>query len=259
MIFHRMEVKMKAIIGITPSHKNGMKEYNIKKNYVEAVVAAGGTPLILPVVEDEKIISSYLELIDGLLLSGGIDPDPKYWEEESEPGMGKIDPLRDEFELFLLTEAIRMDLPLLGICRGLQMLNIAFGGTIIQDLSTEKGRYLKHMQDAPHWYPTHKIEIKGESLLKKVLGTDIYSVNSFHHQACGELGDGLKVTAKTSDGIVEAVEGTDKEFVLGVQWHPETMYNKDRTTLNIFKNFVSVSKSNKNRRDINEGHSGKRL
>lgn len=233
---------MKTIIGITPSHQNELREYYLKKNYVEAVLQAGGTPLILPITSDENIINNYLEIIDGLLLTGGIDPDPRYWGEESIPGMGKIDPLRDKFELSILKKACRKNMAVFGICRGFQLINVAFDGSLIQDIAQVENNYLKHMQQAPRWYGTHEIKISDNSLLKEIMEVNSLLVNSFHHQVCGKIGKGLKVSARANDGIIEALEAENKKFLLGVQWHPETMYRKRKEFSKIFQRFVDESK-----------------
>lgn len=227
---------MSVIIGITPYLQKGRTEYRLPRTYVESIIAAGSIPYILPVVTDKRIISRYLDSIDGLLLAGGVDPDPLYYGEEPLPGMGEIDPERDYFEIELTREALNRPVPVLGICRGCQILNVVAGGTLIQDLGEG---YFKHLQDAPGWYPTHNVEIEENSLLNRVFNEKIIKVNSIHHQAIGKVGKGFRVTARARDGVIEAIEGDGAVFSLGVQWHPERMWEKNRKFLGIFREFIN--------------------
>jgi putative glutamine amidotransferase len=234
---------MKPVIGITPSHSSDLSSYNLNEKYVNAVLEAGGIPIMLPLITNKGAIEKYVSLIDGLLLSGGIDPDPLIWDEEPLPGMGKIDPVRDEFEIDLMKTCLKKSIPILGICRGFQVLNVAFGGSLIQDLSFKKKDYIKHAQDAPRWYPTHLVQLEDNSLVKNIFGTESLKVNSFHHQALAsdDLADGFRATAKSSDGIVEAIENVNSDFVIGVQWHPECMWEKDISFLKLFKKFIETA------------------
>ncbi len=230
---------MRAIIGITPSRRENYSEYRLPQRYANAVTAAGGLPVILPFVKEKEIIKDYLDLVDGLLLSGGIDPDPLIFGENPLPGMGEIDPERDQFEIELINGALVRDIPILGICRGCQMINVAAGGTITQDLKTEfQGKVYKHMQDAPDWYPTHYIRIEEKSILNRLLEEGKVKVNSVHHQAVEDVGSDFRITARSDDGVIEAIERKDNSFVLGVQWHPERMYQKDKRFLTLFQELV---------------------
>jgi putative glutamine amidotransferase len=228
---------MLPIIGIVPSRQKELSEYFLSKKYSDAVIEAGGIPYMLSYSSDKEIISGYIDSIDGLLLSGGIDPDTVYYKEEPLPGMGAIDPLRDKFEIDLINEALNNNIPILGICRGCQILNIAAGGTLIQDLDKSE-EYLKHNQNAPRWYPTHDIIIKDGSILYNIFAKKVIRVNSFHHQAIKDTGSGFFVTAWSRDNIVEAIEKEGKNFVLGVQFHPEAMWERNRAFLGIFREFI---------------------
>ncbi len=233
---------MKAIIGITPARNKGYNSYQLQKDYVDSIFNVGAIPLILPYTDKptNEIISTYINKVDALLLSGGIDPDPLIWGEEAVPGMGRIDPLRDEFELKLIKKARKSSLPQLGICRGCQLINVALGGSIIQDFAAEEKEYLKHRQDAPRWYPTHTIEIKYNTILNRIFAPQKnIRVNSLHHQGIKELAPGLKVSATAKDGVIEAFEDESGK-IMGVQWHPERM-KKESGMYKLFKELVEAT------------------
>jgi len=209
---------------------------------------------------EEGIIERLVREIDGLLLSGGGDPDPFFFGEEPLPGTGVIDPERDLFEIALASAALATDLPVLGICRGMQLLNIAAGGSIWQDIRTaspaglwsedaskkrEANNFrirLKHFQEAPRWYPTHRIYIVTGSRLAEILNAASARVNSFHHQAVKEVAPGFGVTARSADGIIEGIESKRHRFAVGVQFHPEHLRHKYRCFDLIFKVFVEMAK-----------------
>ena len=234
---------MKPVIGITPSHDNDLSGFYLKEKYTEAVQRAGGIPLLLPLITEDETIERYLDIIDGLLLSGGIDPDPLIWDEEPLPGMGQIDPGRDKFEIEILQRCYEQDIAVFGICRGFQVMNIAFGGSLIQDLASSKKEHLKHSQDAPRWYPTHFVELEKNTEISTIFSKKKIKVNSFHHQALVQenLADGFRATARSSDGIIEAIVRKDSSFMVGVQWHPECMWEKDNRFLGIFQRFVEAA------------------
>lgn len=223
---------MSALIGITCGFDEDRNMYYLRPGYWESVVRAGGTPIILPPVESSGVINHYLEVCDGYILSGGDDIDPAFWGEEPEPGLGEIDPCRDRFEIDLVREVIKRDKPALFICRGIQVLNVALGGTLIQDLHSD----LAHRQYAPRYYPFHDILLEKDSVLYRLFQQTTVRVNSFHHQAIGSLAPGLVATAGTRDGVVEAVECPSKSWILGVQWHPEAM--RDEFSGRLFRALV---------------------
>jgi putative glutamine amidotransferase len=226
---------MPPVIGITCSWDNESERHFLGSPYVEAVRAAGGVPVLLANYEKEEEIAKLLEIIDGLLLSGGKDVDPFYFGEETLPQCGEITPLRDAFEIKLAGMAIKDNVPVLGICRGAQVLNIAAGGTIYQDINTQLAGCLKHYQQAPGWAAAHRINIEKGSLLEAALQCSEIRVNSYHHQAVRDAAPGFKICAKSSDGVVEAVEGPSGLFILGVQWHPEEMWEKEPLFLKLFQ------------------------
>lgn len=227
---------MAPLIGITCSWQEEQKLHNIRDTYIEAVSAAGGVPLIIP-GQTAKNAGAIYQAVDGMLLAGGPDVDPYYFGEEPQVGLGEITPLRDQLELALCSLALPGPKPILAICRGVQVLNIAAGGTIYQDLA--KISQLKHSQAAPRWYPTHEIQILEESSLYKLAGQSRWRVNSFHHQAINKLGQQLKAVAWSKDKLIEAVEDIEGSGrIRGVQWHPEGTWQRDKLSYNLFCDLV---------------------
>ncbi|WP_066638298.1 gamma-glutamyl-gamma-aminobutyrate hydrolase family protein [Desulfolucanica intricata] len=223
---------MRPVIGITCAEDEVQGRAFLARPYYEAVVEAGGVPLLIPAVRE---VEEVLRVLDGLIFSGGGDVDPLFFGEEPLPESGEISPDRDLVELKLAKKAMSMGIPILGICRGAQVLNIAAGGTIYQDISLGYKTPLKHSQQAPRWYPTHTINIDEESILAKLLGEKLLRVNSYHHQCLAKMGSDFKVVARSQDEVIEAFEGTGNNFVLGVQFHPETMWRRDRRFLKLFE------------------------
>lgn len=236
----------KPIIGITSSHEkeNGLRNYHrttVSIDYTKGVIEGGGIPIVIPTTGDIEIIKEQLNLIDGLILSGGPDINPIYYGEDFKEKIGVISPERDDNEIKILKEFLKTEKPILGICRGHQLLNVYFGGTLYQDLSYFEMEPLKHRQDLYPELEIHNVAIEKNSILEKLYGESIRT-NSFHHQAINKLGEGFKVIARSSDGIVEAIEKIDHKFCLGIQWHPEMMVargNKDM--IKIFKLLIEKS------------------
>ncbi|MCR4994168.1 MAG: gamma-glutamyl-gamma-aminobutyrate hydrolase family protein [Bacteroidales bacterium] len=220
--------KHTPVIGITGNF--GEKGCELAEAYYESVRRAGATPIVLPPVNDADAIVTMLDGIDGLLLSGGADLNPLYLGEDPIPALGSINPRRDLFELLLIRLACDRQIPILGICRGIQMLVAALDGSLWQDLATQYkpqqdptwAPLLKHSQKLERWVPSHSVSIDEGSLLHSIMGTTVLDVNSFHHQAVHEAGPHLRVVARANDGVVEAVESTEHKSILGVQWHPES-------------------------------------
>ncbi len=231
---------MSPIIGITSVHD--WKEGRVRQNetYIRAVEKAGGTPVLLPPMMNMNIIDQYLGVIDGLLVAGGPDIAPIYFNEEPIKEMENISPAMDFFEVNLIRRALKKGVPILGICRGLQVLNVVMGGTLYQDIHKQTDSTMQHNQMAPRDYATHNATVERGSMLYELLG-DVIRVNSYHHQAIKDVAKGLKVVARASDGIIEAVEGEGDNFVMGVQWHPEGMWQSTYNYDKIFERFIRES------------------
>lgn len=217
---------MKPIIGITCSHDWENARHRQNDTYIYAVLKAGGIPVLLPCLSALQDITLHLDLLNGLLISGGPDADPIYFGEEPQGGLGGVNPAMDAYEVPLILEALKRDMPILGICRGEQMLNIVAGGTLFQDMASAGIKnLLKHRQEAPRSYRSHSVIIAEGTKLSQILGAGSIRVNTFHHQAVKNAAPGFVVSAKAPDGVVEAIESINHSFVIGVQWHPEGMWN----------------------------------
>jgi putative glutamine amidotransferase len=241
----------KPIIGINSSrvikHETAYSHSvieSLSNDYVESVIKAGGIPVILPILSDEESIRQQVKLLDGIILSGGIDINPLLYNEEPSPKLGYIYPEKDEFDLLLVKIAYELNKPIFAICRGHQILNVAFGGTLYQDLSDMEGCYIKHQQQTKDGAASHTLDIIENSILHSILGNSIIS-NSFHHQAIKDLAPGFKVTAYSKDKVIEAIEKCDKDFIVGVQFHPEimTVYN-DKNMIKLFEALIVASSKN---------------
>jgi len=214
------EAQRRPIIGITGNYDSNCCK--LSESYYESVLNAGGIPVIIPPLEDTECIINTLEHIDGLLLSGGGDFNPLYAGEEPQPWLKAINGRRDLPELLITQLAYNRQIPMLGICRGIQTLAMALGGKVRQDISNVSS--IKHSQDAERQEPTHSVNVEEGSILYTLYNREkkLY-VNSFHHQVVGDTGKKFRITAKSSDGLIEAIESTEYKSILGVQWHPECL------------------------------------
>ena len=238
------------VIGISSYSENGRCQVNM--TYVNSVRMAGGAPLVIPVTSDEAQIEAVLGAIDALVMTGGEDFDPlKWYGEEPIRGLGEVVPARDDYDVKLVRAAVAKGIPVLGICRGEQLLAVAFGGSLWQDIPSQvKDSYVKHRQGPTRGaFGTHSIQIEKGSLLSGILGGRTRAVvNSFHHQAIKQVPQGFRVTATAPDGIIEAVERSGRlapayadggAWILGVQFHPEAITNGGNTEfLPIFQKLV---------------------
>lgn len=220
-------------------YRDNNEYIDLTRAYSKAVATAGGLPLVIPITSDVEDIEHYLSLVSGLLLPGGVDVDPLLFGEEPEPGLGEVKPELDNFHIKITKLALNKSLPILGICRGAQILNVVAGGTIIQHIEPVEG-ILKHKQNSRLFHPTHSVKAERGTLIESILGSS-FTVNSFHHQAVGIPGKNLKVSARAKDGVIEAIEMIGYPFAVGVQWHPEEMLmGEDRTMAPLFSSFVSA-------------------
>ena len=208
---------------------------------IQAVTAFGGVPIVLPNLNEDEV-DAIASMLDGLLLTGGGDIDPTLFGEEPHVGLGSITPERDFFEIRLIQKMLELNKPILGICRGAQILNIAVGGDMFQDIYSQNERtLLQHDQQAPRWHASHFVDVTKDTLLYQIAQTNRFKVNSYHHQANRKVPAGFQVSAVSSDGIIEAIESTVHEFVLGVQWHPETMLmKKDTISEKMIRAFITA-------------------
>lgn len=236
----------KPIIGITGNFQakdsgkpEGGQRLNVSNAYVVAVIRAGGVPLVMPLTWEDEATEAAVTAVDGMIVTGGVDVNPLEYGEEPTPKQGFFCAARDHTDLCAIRCAVRLRKPILGICRGNQILNVAFGGTLYQDVSLKDGpAALKHFQEADPDSCSHTVQIRPDSRLHGLLG-DTARVNSFHHQSVHRLAEGFRVGATAPDGTIEAIERESDEFVLGIQWHPELMaaYG-DKTMQQVFHMFV---------------------
>lgn len=236
------EIRLRPLIGVTGSpHGDDPIEGTIAGMAVtEAIYRNGGQPIVIPLSSHFETLLELVGRLDGLLLSGGNDIDPLYFGEQPMHGLGKIHPLRDELEVHLIQAMLHVNKPILGICRGCQILNVATGGDMYQDINTQVLNVIQHSQKAPRYHASHTIEVNTNSLLYQALQVQNLRVNSFHHQTNRNVSDGFQVTAVAPDGIVEAFESTKHSFVVGVQWHPENMIQVDEAANRLFVAFINA-------------------
>ncbi len=232
-------------IGITIAYDGRRVGLHVlRQDYVRAVERAGGLPLILGPVADE-LGEELLDGIDGLVLSGGSDVDPALYGEAPHPKLGRVVRERDEFELALTRRALARDLPILAICRGHQVLNVAMGGTLVQDIPSEMTGSAQHDHDPRRdrrWERSHEVRILPETRLRGILKKETVAVNSFHHQAVRRTGSGLVVSAvSASDQVVEGIEAPASAFVVGVQWHPESFWHQSDSFQPLFEALVGAA------------------
>ena len=227
------------VIGITPA-QDEKGNITINQDYVNAVIRAGAAPMLLPLVEDENAQIALLARVDGLLLSGGPDIDPKLYGEEIIPQCGEISAQRDTVEISLFLKALERDMPVLGVCRGIQVMNVALGGTLYQDIETQLDGAIRHpCYDVPR-DKVHEVTVIEDSLLYRMCGLKRFSVNSRHHQGIKRLGHGLVATAYSRDGLIEAVDYPKEQFVTAIQWHPESLGDRFPEAQAIFNAFAEA-------------------
>nr|WP_253307910.1 gamma-glutamyl-gamma-aminobutyrate hydrolase family protein [Rickettsia endosymbiont of Ceutorhynchus assimilis] len=243
----------KPIIGLTLDLANNCEKYSyaafpwyaLRKNYADAIIKAGGVPLLLPY--QSSTINELLAIIDGIVIPGGDeDIHPKFYEPEYAEDVVIANNERDEFEILVLKKSLARNIPILGICRGMQLLNVAFGGSLIQHIpdymkNNNQTIIINHEQPSPKNIVSHSITIEsGTKLAKMTNNKTQVMVNSTHHQAIDRVGNGLVVSAKANDGIIEAIELQNHKFVIGAQWHPEYLNDND-VDLNLFKELIKAT------------------
>ena len=210
-------------------------------NYSSAVEGSGGIPLLIPVLDDLGGTNRLMESLDGLILTGGVDIDPANYDQEPLSDLGRVEPGRDRLELDLVRLALERGMPVLGICRGVQIINVALGGTLIQDIPAQAADSLQHAQKSPKSVNSHSVRVMAGSRFHGLIGADQVRVNSGHHQAVDRLASDLVAVGLAPDGIVEAVERPGSVFFMGVQWHPEGTWPHDEASCRLFSGLVEAS------------------
>lgn len=236
---------MKPIIGITTFHEHKIQGvYNsIDYNYINSVILAGGIPVLLPIINNKEDIKEYLNNIDGVIFSGGEDILPENYGEHPINELRAISTERDFFEIELFKLAYNMDKPILGICRGIQLINVASGGCLYQDIYLQRENTLGHSPiEIERNSLYHFIDIEKGNKLFDIFNEEKIMVNSFHHQSIKNVSHEFKITARSCDGIIEAIESKNKKFVIGVQWHPETLVMNYPEFIKLFKEFINATK-----------------
>lgn len=227
-------------IGISLDYDPAQGRYGLKQTYVDAVLGAGGLPVLLPIVGEEGA-AAYLDQLDGLVLSGGdFDVPPSLYGEATRPQCGALVPERTDSELRFLRSALATGMPVLGVCGGMQLLNVALGGSLHQDLPNDLG-LRGHQQPAPKDVPSHDVEVVPGTRLAALAGAGRLRVNSTHHQAVKAVAPGLLVSARSPDGVVEGIELPGHPFALGVQWHPESALRHEPRHAGIYRGLVAAA------------------
>ncbi|HWV25445.1 MAG TPA: gamma-glutamyl-gamma-aminobutyrate hydrolase family protein [Thermomicrobiales bacterium] len=244
---------MKPLIGISPTPREAdldhghFRSYTLSDTYSSAILAAGGIPVILPA--HPELIDDMLDTLDGVIFSGGGDIDPSYWNEKKHPAADGFDEQRDTFELQAIPKVIARDMPMLGICRGIQTINVARGGSLYQDIPDQVADSQQHRQHNAGKMRDerfHSVTIdEGENPLRAAIGDETAMVNSFHHQAIKDVGEGLEVIARSDDGVIEAMWLPEMTFGLAVQWHPEMLAAQYPDQARIFEAFVNAAAEKK--------------
>lgn len=234
---------MKPIIGLTPFVNRDNRNISIKNSYINAVIKSGGIPIILPLTNYNSIFDMIVEYINGIIFTGGHDINCCYCSKECKEckdynSIKDNMDILDENEFYLLRKCVEVDKPVLGICRGCQLINMFDGGTLYEDIPTEFKSDIVHLQSKPDYETSHEVVISSDSRFYNKIKITKLLVNSFHHQGIKVLGSHLKPIAKSYDGLVEGVEMLDSKFIMGVQWHPECLYEYDYASRCIFKMFI---------------------
>lgn len=233
---------MRPIIGIASAKKfipgdTSDQYFTIAKAYIDAIVKAGGIPFVLPLLNDDAPFQEMIQSVDGVLLAGGGDPAPHLFGEPPLAGLDEVDYERDLAEIAVIKEAVAQGKPIFGICRGMQILNVALGGTLIQDIPRQVPGAYQHNQIGSKAYGCHHVALES-GFIRDVVGKSEILVNSSHHQSIKEVAQGFRATASTHDGVIEAIESEDGYHV-GVQWHPERMWPHNTDMLELFRAYIA--------------------
>ena len=238
----------RPLVGVTMGREKsqrffGLSLFIMNQTYVRMLETMGALPVMIPLHMSDLTLRGTFDRLDGLFLPGGEDIDPANYGADRHPLLGATDKERDRTELLLSRWAIEEGMPVLGVCRGAQMINVACGGTLVQDLHIERPDYVKHDYFPPsfeRYRISHRVDIEADSRLARAMGS-VHEVNSMHHQGLDRIGHGLRVVARADDGLPEAVEVPHLPFVVGVQWHPEELAKTDQMSANLFFDFVRAA------------------
>lgn len=232
----------KPLIALTPYFNTERNEPYMRPTFLKAVQAAGGIPVILPLDLTEEDLSQLADTFDGLLLTGGPDVHPFFFGEETQPNCGNVCLRRDQLELSLIKQMMDAQKPILGVCRGVQVLNIALGGDIYQDIPSQISSDFPISHAQPFYYdiPSHTVKILQGTRLAQLAQCDTLKVNSVHHQAVRRLAPGLTASGYAPDGLIECIEKPDYPYLIGVQWHPEYLWENDAAAFQLFSSFVEA-------------------
>ena len=232
----------KCMIGLTPSHNADSDEVFLRSTYMNAISAAGAIPVILPLEATPDDYRQIAETFDGFLFTGGPDLHPFLFGEETHPQCGSVSPKRDSMELALLPLVMQLRKPILGICRGIQTLNVGLGGTLYQDIPSQTVQKIpiSHKQPFHYTSPSHRVDILPDTRLMEICRKSVIHVNSMHHQAIKDLAPGLQASALDPNGLIEAAELPDYPYFIGVQWHPEFLWQQDPDAAALFLSFADA-------------------
>jgi putative glutamine amidotransferase len=238
------------VVGITSfcDCEHNKKYTKIRCSYINAVYRAGGTPIVIPPFDSTTHLKEYIDLVDALVLSGGEDVAPASYGENKVIELENINPDRDRWEISLFNEAYQAEIPILGICRGMQLINVSLGGSLYQDIDHQLNCEFSHLPlDSKRRenleYVSHKVKILKNTFLNKILNENHLDVNSHHHQAIKKISESLLIAAKSECGIIEAVENKAEPFLIGVQWHPEDLIDNYSSFINLFSELVKAAKN----------------
>lgn len=232
---------MKPIIGIL-AEVDADFNTRVQPPYIKAIELAGGLPVLLPYVEDSKVIEQFVELCDGFFFTGGADVDPRRYGEQPKATCGDIQYNRDTLEFKVLEKVMNTSKPILAICRGAQLVNVALGGTLYQDIPSEIDTQIAHRQSEPKFSPSHDVTVIENTPLYTLVGAKRIRANSFHHQSVKSLGKGLEIMSLADDGVVEAAYLLGERYLRAYQWHPERLCESDKHNRLIFEDFIKACK-----------------
>ena len=235
------------LIGISGSVSKNERELSVNACYTNGLIKAGALPVIISPHMEGEVLEVCLDKLDGILLAGGNDVDPNRYGDDPLDELGEVNPLRDDFEIRLVRKAAERGMPVFGICRGIQSMNVAMGGTLWQDIPSQYRRPdgrkgVAHSQTRADFYTSHRVLIEEDSRLMQLIGKREIRVNSFHHQAVMQPAPCMKVSAHASDGVIEGIEHPDLPFFMGVQWHPERYFDRDETAMVLFSALCEAAK-----------------